>query len=296
MKISILFLFCLLPCFPFAQTLSGLIEYQELGISFTIPTDWIGQEGEDYIILGSNSTPGMIILLPNESKDLNEMKREARGGVNEEGLVLQLLGKIKTSNDHRIEADYEGQLNFEKVKCFAIGMVNGKGSGLTILAITTVDQFGERQIKAAKALANSVRFYQPIVSKASEYWLNQIRGRRLAHLSTQSSSDYSGGSSGTSTRENFDLCSDGSFLYYFNSHSSFSAGNSNLGTLSGFGYANANDSNQGTWQVVSYQTGSFLELTFSNGNEAEYGLSENSEGHLLLNGTRYFRTDLEGCR
>mgnify|MGYP001803289681 CR=1 FL=1 len=112
----------------------------------------------------------MIILLPNESKDLNEMKREARGGVNEEGLVLQLLGKIKTSNDHRIEADYEGQLNFEKVKCFAIGMVNGKGSGLSILAITTVDQFGERQIKAAKALANSVRFYQPIVSKASEYW------------------------------------------------------------------------------------------------------------------------------
>jgi len=184
-------------------------------------------------------------------------------------------------------------LNFEKVSCFAIGMINGKGSGLTILTLTTTEQFGERQVNAAKALANSVQFYEPLVSKASAYWLDQIQGRRLAYLSSQSSSDYSRGSSGSSTRENIDLCSDGNFLYYYNSHSSFSAGNSNLGTLSGFGYAN--DSNEGTWKVITYQTGSFLELTFSNGKEAEYGLSENSKGNLLLNGTRYFRSDLEGC-
>jgi len=275
--------------------MSGLVEYKELGVSFTIPNDWVGQEQEGFVLMGSNSIAGIMLMFPSDATTLDQMKVDAKQGLNEEGVSLQLVGDIKTSNEYRIEADYEGYMNFEKVKCFAIGMINGKGSGLTILAITTVAQFGESQIKAAKALANSVTFYQPVTSKASQYWLDQITGNRLAYLSSSGGSDYGGGYSGSSTRENIDLCSNGSFLYYYNSHSSFSAGNSNLGTLSGFGYANSNDSNEGTWKVISYQTGSFLELTFSNGKIAEYGLSENSKGNLLLNGTRYFRTNLEGC-
>ncbi|MEL6922815.1 MAG: hypothetical protein AAFO94_02125 [Bacteroidota bacterium] len=288
MKNLCLLLFAFLPIAIFGQTLSGNVDYPELGISFTIPTGWVGQESENAVIMGSNTVAGYLIIMTNGAANLQQLIQEAKMGLNDQGVSLQLQGEVKTVSQTQIEATYQGSFNYETAKCFGTAKIDGKGKGVTVLALTSVEAFGESQINAARQLMRSVRFTQAKASQLSVAWQQKIGGRRLVYMNTSGGSDYGGGYSGSSTRINIDLCTSGRFNYYFNSQSSFDSSG-------GFGYAHGNDSNTGTWKVMSSQSGSALILSYDNGEVSEFSLSENAEGHLLLNNTRYLRTNVEGC-
>ena len=42
---------------------TGTVTYKELGLQFTIPNGWVGQESEGGFIMGHETTPGMIMIL-----------------------------------------------------------------------------------------------------------------------------------------------------------------------------------------------------------------------------------------
>lgn len=60
---------------------TGQKDYPTLGISFTIPDGWLGQEGQGVYMMGSNSIPGLILVMPSSVASLDAMRQEARAGV-----------------------------------------------------------------------------------------------------------------------------------------------------------------------------------------------------------------------
>ena len=75
MKISNPLLYVLIIIMGFYSNISsaqqtGRIDSESLGISFTIPTEWVGQETEMGYVMSSNTTAGFILLTKNENNDL----------------------------------------------------------------------------------------------------------------------------------------------------------------------------------------------------------------------------------
>ncbi len=157
---------------------------------------------------------------------------------------------------------------------------------MNILILTTKESFSDKHISEAKKLASSVEFFQSSDTQATSDWKNDIVNTQLKYMYTNTSTDYSGGLSGTSDEVVIKLYSNGSFYYYSNSNSSFSA-------QSGFGYVDATKSNEGNYEIYSIGNDTYLELTFTDGKIYEYTLTKSSEGGTLLNGSRYFVVDID---
>ncbi|WP_020527742.1 hypothetical protein [Flexithrix dorotheae] len=282
------------------QSLPQHVDFQELGFSFDIPDGWTGQIDGDYVLLGHHTIPGIMILFQNDSKDAASLKRRAMQGIYEEGVSLSSEGDFNLIGENRVEGIYTGNFHGTNARCFAIGLINGLGSGLSIILVTEPDKFNDRHIQEAKKLAESVKFYQVKESEITLQWKNKIVGKQLKYMYTNSSNDYTGGYSGVSEITTIDLCPNGNFSYYSNTHSSFSSGNSNaeagsVNAQSGFGYGNSNTNNQGTYQITSGQNITYLILNFSNGNTLEYQLSQSDDGKTYLDETRYFIIESENC-
>ena len=284
----------------FAQQLPQHIDLSEMGLSFDIPDGWEGEANENIIIMGSHTVAGLMVVFENNIKTASELKELAMKGMVFQGAELMPMEDFTIKNSTRVEGMYQGTFNQNKVKCYAIGLINKLGSGMTILMIAKENEFTNAQRVEANKLANSVTFFQARETQATINWKNKLIGRQLKYLSTQSDSDYTGGYSGTSTRITIDLCSDGSFKYYTNTHNSFSAGDTNaeagsINEQSGFGYTNANGEMVGTYLIYSLGNQTFLELTSTDNIVYEYDLSMNNQGHTYLDKTRYLVIDSERC-
>ena len=294
MKSVPLFILLIITTIMSAQPLKNHVDFPELGVSFDIPSGWTGQQMEGFIIMGHQTIPGLIIVSDNKSQSSTELKNLAEQGIYDQGVSLQAASAFEIKEENRVEGMYQGIFDGAQVKCYAIGLINGLGSGMNILILTTPELFSEQHKQVANKLASSVKFFQAKETNQTTEWKKYLVGRRLTYMSTSGGSDYSGGYSGTSTKEHIDLCSNGQFYYYYNSHSSFNAGDG-AGDLAGFGYADAKDDNMGQYRIYSVGNTTYLELTFQNGNVSEYVVSTNSDQHTLLNGTRYFVVDNERC-
>ncbi len=264
------------------------IELAELGLSFDIPQGWTGQEQEDYILLGHETIPGLMILSQNKAKDTETLKNRSMETIREEGLYLEPEADFKIISEARVEGSYKGTYEGQDVKAFAIGLINTQGTGMNILILTETKAFTKTHIEEANKLAHTVRFSIPKDSDNTVFWKERITGVQLKYMHTSGGSDYSGGYSGTSDVVMINLCSNGQFTYYSNSNSSFDSSG-------GFGYANANKDTRGTYRIYSEGQSTYLGLQFENGSVSTYELTVNSKDNTLLDGSRYFVTTLEGC-
>ena len=264
------------------------IELAELGLSFDIPQGWTGQQQEDYIILGHETIPGLMILSQNKAKNVETLKNLSMETILEEGLFLEPEGDFNIISDARVEGNYKGSYQGEEVHAFAIGLVHSKGTGMNILILTNSDNFSDIHRQEAKKLARTVQLVQPKDADNTRFWKDRIVGWQLKYMHTSGGSDYSGGYSGTSDVVMINLCTNGQFTYYSNSNSSFDSSG-------GFGYANANKDTRGTYRIYSEGNSTYLDLQYENGSVSTYELTVNSNDNTLLDGSRYFVTTLEGC-
>jgi len=264
------------------------IELPELGIQFEIPAGWSGGEEGDYIILGHNSIPGLMILTQNKARDAHTLKNQAEDTILEEGVFLEADGDFVIVSETRVEGNYKGTYQGQEVKAYAIGLINTQGTGMNILILTAPDAFSKAHIEEANKLARSVKFAAPKDSDNTLFWKERITGVQLKYMHTSGGSDYSGGYSGISDVVMINLCSNGQFTYYSNAHSSFDASG-------GFGSANARKDTGGNYEIYSQGKSTYLDLQFENGDVKSFELTVNSERHTLLNGSRYAIINVEGC-
>ena len=271
-----------------AQQLPSHVDFQELGISFDVPPGWTAQIEGEIILMGHESIPGLMLMSENQANNVAELKQMAQAGIIEEGVHLKPVGEFKNIGSDRLEVHYQGTFNGESVKAFALAVIDQKGKGVNVMIVTSSNQFDQIHQDEAKKLAASVKFYQAIESSKTQEWKNYIVGQKLTYMRTSGGSDYGGGYSGTSDKIEIQLCGNGRFIFYANSHSSFD-------DSAGMGYVNDNESNVGQYEISTPGDTTFLILNFESGKVIEYKLTTNKENHTLLNGRRYFVTDSKPC-
>ena len=280
----------LLPCSQLpAQALPQQVDFQELGIRFDIPPGWTGYLEGEAIVMGHSSIPGMMIMIENPSTSMAQLRQLAAEGINEPAIRLSPMGEFTERGQHRLEGEYQGMFNGQAVRAYALALIDGQGKGVSIISLTTTQQYGQQQQVEANKLAESVRFYQARDSEATVFWKNKIVGRQLRYMHTSSSSDYDGGYTGSSDRVTFDLCGDYQFVYASSSQASFEGSG-------GFGHAAGQGGNNGSYTIYSVGNSSYLTLTYADGNTEEYALSTNQQGNTFLDGTRYLVTEPERCQ
>lgn len=280
MKIRMILLFSISNLLTMnAQTLEKQVNLTELGLSFDIPEGWRGQVDGDYIVLGHKTIPGLMILSSNTIRNTEMLKQQAEKGVSEEGVQLRAKSDFLVKSDSRVEGTYSGTFNGQQVKAYAIGLINGLGKGMNILIVTETTAFTEAHKEEANTLASSVVFYKAEDSQATTFWKQKLIGKQLYFGLTRGDG---------SEKRTIDLCKDGSFAYYGNSHMAFDESY-------GYGSAGDNLSDTGSYAIYSIGDASVLELTFISGNIVEYDLSSNESGNTFLDNTRYYVQNSDRC-
>ncbi len=268
---------------------TGQKDYPTLGISFTIPDGWLGQEGQGVYMMGSNSIPGLILVIPSEVSSLEAMRQEARAGVVDQatGTNLQLSSDIQDLSGQAIGAEFSGLLEQQQAKAYLIGAYNPHGQSVTVMAVTLTNLYDEKYPAVAKKVWQSLSFRKPVVPPVVDQWKERISGTRLTYMESYSSIDYSNpnytSGGGYSKEEKIDLCPAGFFNYNDTFDMSVSVPNAS-------GNANNRDRGAGRWTVIANAQGQpVLQLNFTSGEVYEYVLSTEGD-KTFLNGKRYFRT------
>lgn len=257
---------------------SGVVNYEQLGISFTIPEGWVGQEVEDVYLITSYTKAGFITLSVEDYTSQEQMLSEMKSGYQEGfGTNLQPTGDVDIIDQNTLGAEYGGTLEGQAARAYVTGTINDYGQDIYIMAATTADLYSTDYKKLALHLEQSLVFSEVTHEAATKDWYSLLSNTKLTYMDSYSSN--SGGFSGGYSSETvFDLCGQGYFNYY---------GSSNISVGSDVSSAYSGDSGRGSgaWEVV----GNTLRLKFKNGEIWEYELTV-EDGKTFLNGYRYFRT------
>ncbi len=261
---------------------------------FTIPEGWAGQYLEGTYLIGSYTEPGMILMVENEHKNLNDLINEIKNGLTDNySYDFKLIGEIKTHNNTTISSDFEGILEGQQTRGCLTGVVNEKLGGILIIALTTPGEYGSRYPELTMQIAKSLTLTeapQNVTSTApgpgGSELTQRYTGVKLTYMNSYSSSSYTEGgiSGGYSDKEEISLCPSGHFTYNSAYHTSAGGDYSSL-------YSNTQQKGDGTWSISQTGTGKgILELRFNDGKVHQYNLEVNQKGETYLNGNRFYRT------
>ncbi len=265
-----------------SQTYWQTAEYKELGLSFEIPIGWTSQVDGDNMFLKHNDISGLMVVFESRSTRVNELLSLANNGIIEEGVELISLNDFKVTSENKVEGHYEGIFMGAIVKAYAIGLINGLGSGISVLAIVEPNHFNDNLKTEAQNLIDSVKFEEIKLSKKTRFWQDRLVGNRLKYFDTRTSNDFNGViSSGISDRETLELFNDNSFYYLVNNQSFV-----NSGTLGN------GEGSSGDYRIVTLGDSTYLQLFFK-GDSLEFELSVTDSNYTLLNGRRYLVVSLE---
>lgn len=269
---------------------TGTVDYKYLGVKFTIPDGWAGQEIEEGFVMGSNTIPGFMFLTTHEQKTLESIKQETKAGLlDNNGTNLSIQGEFQNIGNNGVGARFNGTFEGQAISAYIIGILNPHGPGVTIISGTTPEKFSDTYINLAKQFAASINFYQPEKSPVLDRWKEKFNNARLTYMDSYYSSGTSNGGystgGGYSSKTEIDLCAKGYFNFGSNSDMSFDTGG-------GFGSSNSNDAGQGSWEIVQSNNGNaVLRLNYRNGKVSEYELTYNEKDNkTYLNGYRYYVT------
>jgi len=281
-------LILLIVCPPFFLSGQGqLIDLPKYGVSFQVPEGWVTQMEEEYIFMGHQTIPGLIIIFENTAESAEELKANAEEGLYDEGVSLKPESRFEIA-ENKVSGTDTGYFQGSEVKAYAVGLISRVGSGFTAIVLTETGVFGDIHVQEMNKLVESVHFKAISGTYSTEQWKGWLIGSQLRYLSSSGGSDYGGGYSGTSQDTRINLCSNGTFLYYSSSSSSFDGSG-------GFGYAHGSDDSNGTYEIRGSAGRTYLTLNFRSGETAEYQVTSNDQDHTLLDGTRYFVVELDGC-
>ena len=289
MKTAASLTFLLISISLFAQQ-TGKVDYPYLGLSFMIPSGWQGQETDSGFLMGSNTEPGVILMIPSNVKSLDILESNAHAGISDEnGTHLQLIGNLDRIGSNAVGGTFEGFLEWQSAKAYIIGMINAFGDGVTIMCATSKEAFSSNHSQLAKQIAKSIKFSEPVIPPVAKQWGEALKGTRLKYMHSSYSNDGSYGDSGytmgssSSSEETIHLCAEGFFKYSSSNSMSFDTGG-------GFGSSNGSGNGAGEWKVVGNASGqAVLQLNFNNGEVYEYVITQEGD-KTFLNGSGYFKT------
>ncbi|WP_194775110.1 hypothetical protein [Pararhodonellum marinum] len=264
----------------FAQAqMTGKVIRENLGLEFTIPEGWMGQETDEAIILGSNQVAGFVYLTLHEHETMADIQQELRQGFSD-GTTTHMMptGVFEDFDLNMVGVTFEGTMEGQAAKAFVVAILNPEGYGISMMAATEANLYNTDYESVAKTIARSFRFKKMESEGEIAAWKQKLSNQALNYISSYSS----GSSGGTSAESKIDLCPNGLFTFRSTSQLSVDVGGA-------FGSSSSQDGGTGTWEIVSNKRGGAkLMMFFDDGRAWEYELTSNDQGHTFLNGRRYF--------
>lgn len=226
------------------------------GYKFRKPAGWNHQNSDGYILLGSNTIPGLIIVFPHQAASQQAMVQEMVRGIQEEGINLSLSGQVQQVSGTVATAFFSGIVQGEQARGYGIGLQNPGGGGLFILAVSTPEKLGNEIMEAANTICTNVTFFKPSTGDqdlvrhfAGEwFWSNGYRTSWMMFFPDGSYSDQ-----------------------YESSYSgNFQDGGGNV--TGNWGVANQ-DSNRGRWTVHGTKDKGMITVISQDGSQNRYEYS-----------------------
>ena len=274
------------PILVTAQVLQGELNYSHLGIKFTIPEGWQGQEIEDGLMLASEIHPGLILVTTNDAQSLEDIRKQGSQTIDfGEGAVFSPKGALRPVGSNGLVGDFEGTFQYQPARARMGGVYNPNGMGISVIVVTTAEAWSQVHETATLDIMKSVVFSKVEESSSIQEWRDYISNARLTYMDSYYSGGYGEGSvgGGYSSETIIELCARGYFNYSGSSEMT-------VGGSSSSGYSQSGSQGQGTWQVVQQADGTAaLILTFYSGEQYSYTLSY-EDNKTYLNGNRYFVT------
>lgn len=258
--------------------LTGRVDMPEIGLSFVIPEHWVGQPNGDVFVMGGMRDPGLILMVQHEYSTLDEIRSEARQGIVDTGVSLQLKGDMVALGLQALGGQFEGTLEGHPAIAYVVAVLNPHGAGVTVMAMTDRANFSPRHKQLAEQVSSSLVFAKvdtSVVTRQAEQLLNHTR---LNYMSSYTS----GTSGGMNSQRYIDLCPNKRFNYSSSSFLSIDVGGA-------YGSSHGARGGSGRWAVsASSSRQAVLELHFDEGEVWRYDLNFN-DGQTRLNNVRYFR-------
>lgn len=166
---KIIFFIAILFSSVVAQTLSDTM----WNFSFQVPQGWQYQKNSDGALLGHNSIAGIIYVFPHKLQSTQALKREMSNGLNEDGLYLQLHGKIRQIAKNSFVGDYTGLYQMQEVKAKAYGTLVKNGGGAIVITMSTPQAYSKQLSAAGEAIIRSVNYKKVQQSDMTQYFVGQ---------------------------------------------------------------------------------------------------------------------------
>ena len=265
---------------------TGDITYQEYGISFTVPNQWIGQESDDIFVMASSKEAGLLILMFHPAKSQEELMEKMNKGLKDQSVNLTPMTPITTIGTNKVGGIYQGTLDGQNVKGKAIAMINPYGKGIVVFSLINETSYSQRTEELADLVANSVAFTKangnvigasPYLQQAKE----ELMGYKLTYLESYYSNTPGGG--GYERKRVINLCSNGLFTFYGGSYLNFPDPN--------WDPMHENAKGHGTYEILEDSGNIYLQLNYNDGSYESLKCTYD-EG-VYLNGGHYYRGDVE---
>lgn len=258
--------------------LTGRVDLEPLGVAFTVPEQWQGQRAEGMVVLGGQREPGLILLFQHAHESLEDIRREASGGIVDEGVALRPVGPLEPIGADALGGRFSGTFSGFAAEVYVVARLNPHGEGVTVMAMTDPENFSARYEALAREIAASLTFrevqHSPLVDQAR----GLLTHTRLTFLESYSS----GSGGGYSARRSIDLCPDMRFQQQGSAQLAVDVGGA-------FGSAQGRGEGTGQWSVIPGQGAStLLELRHDSGVVQHY-VVHFEDGRTYLDGERYFR-------
>ena len=239
------------------------------------------------IILGSNVTPGLILLFPSAAGTAADLERAQKQGVQVPSISMAPTG---TSRDATAEGatgkliEVAGTMEQTQVQGLLGAYLRTEGAGgMAILAATTPDKWSTLQ-PFAEQVVQGVRFYAPQISDRLLKARQALAGHSLVtsfnnSTTSQNSSGYYTGTATNSFRA-WHCCASGRCRYEGMRSSSFQGGGLIGASQSGGGPADGN------WELQLEGTDYRLTFHFDGGGSASWTISLDANQSVFVDGTR----------
>jgi len=290
MKVKLKITLFFIPIFNILQAQqlqTGIVQYPEYGIQFTIPEGWVGQELEESYAMQSKQGKGLMLLTLTPVRNMSDLKREFSKPITESGMILNPIETLKVYNDY-VTRYYTGTIDGTKVKALGLGQLNRYGHSITMAVITEIDGFLDTHKTALFSLKNSLKLKQPKVNESfnAATCTRALGGKTLKHQKNAFSPGGVGGVSGSySSTRIINLCPSGAFTYHGGSNVSVESENAH-------GHSGGTEDNQGNWEFKDEAGEVHLYLHYNNGESRYYVVTQGKKGGTYLDGIRYYRLDL----
>ncbi|UCF67058.1 MAG: hypothetical protein JSV80_14940 [Acidobacteriota bacterium] len=167
------------------------------GFRFIPPSGWKWKADHSGAVLGHDTIPGMILVIPHQETDLQSVSRQLQQGLTEDDLTLSPSGQVNQKGNGLLTCEVTGVAQGHQVKGRAYGTLSPHGGGAYVLGVTTPEKYGEGIAEAADAISTSMSYFK---SDTSELF------RHFAGMWAHYSGGYGGG-----TLINYNFYPDGTF-------------------------------------------------------------------------------------